>query len=259
MVTFKNRIFTRNQLLKMLYHLGRYILLMRLSFKKPEKFSVYWAEVMREMVSIGLGSLGIIAIISVFIGAVATIQTAFQLVSDIIPKTIVGTITRDSTILEFSPTISALVLAGRVGSSIASQIGTMRVTEQIDALEIMGVNAPGYLISPKIISGVIMIPMLTIISISLGLVGGYIACAASSEVSTADYISGLTDGFKVIILQVSLVKSFFFGFIITSICAYQGFYTAGGALEVGQAATRGVVFSCIMILFADLVISRLML
>ncbi|OCX52923.1 ABC transporter permease [Mucilaginibacter sp. PPCGB 2223] len=243
----------------MLYNLGRYILLLRLAFKKPEKFSVYWAEVMREMVSVGIGSLGIVAIISVFIGAVATIQTAFQLVSDFIPKTIVGTITRDSTILEFSPTISALVLAGRVGSSIASQIGTMRVTEQIDALEIMGVNAPGYLISPKIIAGVIMIPFLTIISIFLGLIGGYIACAASNEVSPSDYITGLTDGFKVIILQVSMVKATAFGFIITSICAYQGFYTSGGALEVGQSATKGVVYSCIMILFADLVISRIML
>jgi phospholipid/cholesterol/gamma-HCH transport system permease protein len=243
----------------MLYHLGRYILLIRLSFKRPEKFSVYWAEVMREMVSIGIGSLGIISIISVFIGAVATIQTAFQLISDLIPKSIVGTITRDSTILEFSPTISALVLAGRVGSSIASQIGTMRVTEQIDALEIMGVNAPGYLISPKIISGAIMIPLLTIISICLGLVGGYIACAVSSEVSTSDYILGLHDGFRSIILEVSMVKALFFGLIITSICAYQGFYTSGGALEVGQSATKGVVYSCIMILFADLVISQLML
>jgi phospholipid/cholesterol/gamma-HCH transport system permease protein len=243
----------------MLYSLGRYILLLRLAFKKPEKFSVYRKEIMREMVSIGLGSLGIVAIISVFIGAVATIQTAFQLVSDFIPKTIVGTITRDSTILEFSPTITALVLAGRVGSSIASQIGTMRVTEQIDALEIMGVNAPGYLISPKIIAGVTMIPLLIIISISLGLLGGYVACAASKEVTTAQYVQGLTDGFKTIILQVSMVKALFFGFIITSICAYQGFYTSGGALEVGQSATKGVVFSCIFILFADLVISRIML
>jgi phospholipid/cholesterol/gamma-HCH transport system permease protein len=243
----------------MLYSLGRYILLLRLSFKKPEKFSVYWKEIMREMVSIGLGSLGIVAIISVFIGAVATIQTAFQLVSDFIPKTIVGTITRDSTILEFSPTITSLVLAGRVGSSIASQIGTMRVTEQIDALEIMGVNAPGYLISPKILAGVTMIPLLVILSICLGLLGGYIACAASNEVSVAQYVQGLTDGFKPIILQVAMVKALFFGFIITSICAYQGFYTSGGALEVGQSATKGVVFSCIFILFADLVISRIML
>lgn len=243
----------------MFYSLGKYILLLRLSFRRPEKFSVYWSEVMREMVSVGIGSLGIIAIISVFIGAVATIQTAFQLVSDFIPKTIVGGITRDSTILEFSPTISALVLAGRVGSSMASQIGTMRVTEQIDALEIMGVNAPGYLISPKIIAGVTMIPLLVIVSVILGLVGGYIACAASNDVSTADYVTGLTDGFNPVIVTVCAVKSIFFGFIITSICSYQGFYTDGGSLEVGQSATRGVVWSCIMILFVDLIISRLLL
>ncbi len=243
----------------MFYSLGRYILLLRLSFKKPEKFSVYWAEVMREMVSIGLGSLGIVAIISLFIGAVATIQTAFQLVSDFIPKTVVGGITRDSTILEFSPTITSLVLAGRVGSSIASQIGTMRVTEQIDALEIMGVNAPGYLISPKIISGISMIPLLVVISVSLGLMGGYFACASSKEVSTSDYVAGLTDGFNTVIVTVCAVKAVVFGFIITSICAYQGYYTTGGALEVGQAATRGVVYSCVMILFADLVVSRMLL
>src|SRR6201989_2551061 len=152
----------------MVRSLGRYILLLRLSFRKPEKFSVYWAEIMREMVSQGIGSLGIVSIISLFIGAVATIQTAFQLIGDFIPKSVVGVITRASTILEFSPTITALVLAGRIGSSIASQIGTMRVTEQIDALEIMGVNTPGYLISPKIISGVTMIPLLTVVSVLLG-------------------------------------------------------------------------------------------
>lgn len=233
--------------------------MLRLSFRKPEKFSVYWTEVMREMVSQGIGSLGIVSIISLFIGAVATIQTAFQLISDIIPRSVVGSITRDSTILEFSPTITALVLAGRIGSSIASQIGTMRVTEQIDALEIMGVNAPGYLISPKIISGVTMIPLLIIISVGLGLIGGYFACAASADVSTADYIDGLTGGFNPVIVSVCAVKAIAFGFIITSVCSYQGFYTSGGALEVGQAATRGVVFSCVTILFADLIISKLML
>jgi len=243
----------------MFQSLGRYILLLRLSFRKPEKFSVYWTEVMREMVSQGIGSLGIVSIISLFIGAVATIQTAFQLISDIIPRSVVGSITRDSTILEFSPTITALVLAGRIGSSIASQIGTMRVTEQIDALEIMGVNAPGYLISPKIISGVTMIPLLIIISVGLGLTGGYFACAASADVSTADYIDGLTGGFNSVIVSVCAVKAIAFGFIITSVCSYQGFYTSGGALEVGQAATRGVVFSCVAILFADLIISKLML
>jgi phospholipid/cholesterol/gamma-HCH transport system permease protein len=239
--------------------LGRYILLLRLSFRKPEKFSVYWAEIMREMVSQGIGSLGIIAIISVFIGAVAAIQVAFQLISPYITKTVVGSISRDSTILEFSPTISSLVLTGRIGSSIASQIGTMRVTEQIDALEIMGVNAPGYLISPKVIAGITMIPLLVIISVILGLSGGYVACLFSRDVSPTDYIIGLREGFNPITVTVCAVKAVTFGFIITSVCSYFGFYTSGGALEVGQSATKGVVFSCIWILFADLVISSLLL
>ncbi len=243
----------------MLYSLGRYILLMRLSFKKPEKFSVYWKEVMNEMVSVGIGSLGIIAIISIFIGAAVTIQTAFQLISPLIPKNVVGSISRDSTILEFSPTISALVLAGRVGSSMASQIGTMRVTEQIDALEIMGVNSPGFLISPKIIAGATMFPLLVIVSILLGFTGGYLACFLSSEVTTSDFTSGLSNGFNPIIVTVCMTKAVVFGFLITSICSYQGFYTSGGALEVGQSATRGVVYSCVMILFFDLVISRIFL
>src|SRR6201996_5594913 len=243
----------------MFHSLGKYLLLLRLSFRKPEKFSVYWAEVMREMVSQGVGSLGIIGIISVFIGAVATIQVAFQLNSPLVPQSIAGSISRDSTILEFSPTISALVLAGRVGSSIASQIGTMRVTEQIDALEIMGVNAPGYLISPKIISGLSMIPLLTIVSVVLGLSGGYLACVFSRDIAPADYIIGLRDSFKPVIVTVCCVKSISFGFIITSVCAYFGFYTSGGALEVGQSATKGVVFSCIWILFADLIITSTVL
>ncbi len=243
----------------MFHNLGRYLLLLRLSFRKPEKFSVYWAEVMREMVSQGVGSLGIICIISVFIGAVATIQVAFQLNSPLVPQSVAGSISRDSTILEFSPTISALVLAGRIGSSIASQIGTMRVTEQIDALEIMGVNAPGYLISPKIISGLSMIPFLTIISVLLGLGGGYMACLVTGEIAPSDYVLGLRDGFNTVIVTVCAVKSITFGFIITSVCAYFGFYTSGGALEVGQSATKGVVYSCIWILFADLIISSTLL
>ncbi|MBS7564173.1 ABC transporter permease [Mucilaginibacter sp. Bleaf8] len=243
----------------MFHSLGKYILLIRLSFKRPEKFRVYWAEVMREMVSIGVGSLGIISIISVFIGAATTIQIAFQLASPLIPRTIAGSIGRDTTILEFSPTISALVLAGRVGSSMASQIGTMRVTEQIDALEIMGVNAPGFLIAPKIIASITMIPLLVIISIALGIGGGYLACLGNGEITPAEYMLGVHDGFNPITIQVALVKAFVFGFIISSICSYQGFYTEGGALEVGQSATRGVVYSCVMILFADLVVTRLML
>ncbi|RYY31764.1 MAG: ABC transporter permease, partial [Sphingobacteriaceae bacterium] len=206
-----------------------------------------------------IGSLGIISIISLFIGAATTIQIAFQLASPLIPRTIAGSIGRDTTILEFSPTISSLVLAGRVGSNFASNIGTMRVTEQIDALEIMGVNAPGYLISPKILASITMVPMLVIISIVLGLTGGYIACVITGSITPADYLMGVNEGFDGLTIRVALVKAFVFGFIIASVCSYQGFYTSGGALEVGKSATSGVVFSCVWILFADLMITSLML
>lgn len=241
------------------YYLGKYILLLKLTFKRPEKWKVYWSEIIREMVSIGIGSLGIVSIISIFIGAVSTVQTAFQLVSDFIPRSIIGGITRDTTILEFSPTIVSLVLAGRVGSSIASQIGTMRVTEQIDALEIMGVNAPGYLIMPKVIGGLFMFPLLVIISIALALFGGYLAGGISGAVSYADYVTGLTTDFNPLFLRISIIKALTFSFIITTISAYQGYYTSGGALEVGQSSTKAVVISCIMILIADYVIAQLLL
>jgi phospholipid/cholesterol/gamma-HCH transport system permease protein len=211
------------------------------------------------MNSIGVGSLGIISIISIFLGMVTTVQTAFQLVSDLIPKSIIGAIVRDSSILELSPTISAIVLAGKVGSSISSQIGTMRVTEQIDALEIMGINSPGYLILPKIVGAVIMIPLLVIVSIALCIVGGYIAGTLSGAVTPNDFILGLTEGFIPFTLTVSMVKSVIFAFIITSVSAYQGFYTSGGALEVGISSTRAVVVSCISILFTDYLVAQLLL
>ncbi|MEH6305087.1 ABC transporter permease [Olivibacter sp. CPCC 100613] len=238
---------------------GKYLLLLKSVFKKPEKASIYWKEIMHEMNSIGVGSLGLIAIISTFIGAVMTMQIAFQLVSDLIPNSIIGQINRDSSILELSPTISALVLAGKVGSSISSQIGSMRVTEQIDALEIMGINAPGYLILPKILAGITMVPMLVILSIFLALSGGLIGGALSGAVTPADYIMGITGDFNGYTVTVALVKAFVFGFVITSVAAYHGFYVKGGALEVGQASTKSVVVSCIMILVTDYVITALML
>ncbi len=241
------------------YHFGKYILMLKAVFRKPEKMSIYKNEVFREMVDIGLGSLGIVSIISVFIGAVTTVQTAFQLTSDLIPKSIIGGITRDSTILELSPTICSLVLAGKVGSSIASQIGTMRVTEQIDALEIMGINAPGYLILPKLLGGVIMIPLLVIVAIALSITGGYLAGTASGAVSSAEFIQGLTTDFIPFTLVVAMVKALIFAFIITTVSSYQGFFTKGGALEVGAASTKAVVISCIAILVSDYVIAQLLL
>lgn len=240
-------------------YFGQYLLLLKSVFRRPEKWRIYWKEIIHEMNEIGVGSLGLIGIISTFIGAVMTMQIAFQLVSDLIPTSVIGQINRDSSILELSPTITALVLAGKVGSSISSQIGSMRVTEQIDALEIMGINAPGYLILPKILAGITMIPVLVIMSIFLALVGGLVGGAISGAVTPADYINGITDGFIGYTVAVALVKAFVFGFIITSVSAFKGFYVRGGALEVGQASTRGVVISCIAILVADYIITALML
>lgn len=244
----------------MIFHpLGKYILLLKAVFRKPEKWNIYRREIFHEMASIGVGSLGIVAIISVFLGAVTTVQTAFQLVSDFIPRSVIGMIIRDSSVLELSPTISAIVLAGKVGSSISSQIGTMRVTEQIDALEIMGINSPGYLILPKIIGAVTTMPLLVIISIALSIFGGYLAGTLSGAVTAQDYITGITTDFIPFTFTVSMVKAIIFAFIITTVSAYQGFYTTGGALEVGQSSTKAVVISCIAILFADYVIAQLLL
>ena len=238
---------------------GRYILLLRAAFKKPEKWRIYMKAIFQQMEFIGVGSLGLISIISTFIGAVMTLQIAFQLVSDFIPKTIIGSVNRDSSILELSPTISAIVLAGKIGSAISSEIGTMRVTEQIDALEIMGINAPGYLILPKILAGITMVPVLVIISMVLSISGGYLGGTLSGAVSPAEYIQGITTDFNPYTVNVALVKAFVFGFIITSVPAYEGFYVKGGALEVAQASTRAVVVSCISILACDYIVTQLML
>jgi len=238
---------------------GKYLLLIRSVFKKPEKWKIYWKEIILNMNDIGVGSLSLVSIISTFIGAVMTMQIAFQLVSDLIPSSIIGQINRDSSILELSPTITALVLAGKVGSSISSQIGSMRVSEQIDALEIMGINAPGYLILPKVLAGITMVPLLVIVSIFLSILGGLVGGALSGAVTPSDYISGITGDFNGYTVSVALVKAFVFGFVITSISAYQGFYVRGGSLEVGLASTKSVVVSCITILVCDYIITAIML
>ncbi|MGB7529876.1 MULTISPECIES: MlaE family ABC transporter permease [Sphingobacterium] len=241
------------------YYFGEYLLLLKKVFRKPEKMKIYLKEIFHEMTEIGVGSLGLIVIISTFIGAVMTMQIAFQLVSDLIPTSVIGQINRDSNILELGPTISGLVLMGKVGSSISSQIGSMRVTEQIDALEIMGINAAGYLILPKIIAGIIMVPALVIFAIGCALIGGLLGGALSGAVTPDDYIEGIRGGFNGFTMVVAMVKATVFGFIITSVPAYKGFYVRGGALEVGQAGTRAVVIGCISILACDYLITALML
>jgi phospholipid/cholesterol/gamma-HCH transport system permease protein len=243
----------------MLFNIGRYFILLKRVFGKPEKFSVYYKQILYEIDSLGIGSLGLIAIISVFMGGVITIQSAYNFTSPFIPLYAVGLGTRESIVLEFSPTIISLILAGKVGSNIASEIGTMRISEQIDALEIMGINSAGYLILPKIVAAMFINPFLIVISMFLGVLGGYLMGVASGACSSYEYIFGIQSFFVPFNIYYSLTKTIVFAFIITSVAAYQGYYTTGGALEVGKASTRSVVYNSILILIANLVITQLML
>ena len=242
-----------------LFHLGQYAMLMWRVFSKPEKFSIYRKRFFDEMVSLGLDSLGIIMIISIFMGAVITIQTSANIDSALIPAYTIGFTARQSTILEFSPTIMALILAGKIGSNIASEIGLMRVTEQIDALEIMGVNSGSFLILPKIVAAVIINPFLVVISMFVSIGGGYMIAQFTDIVSVPDYVFGIQFDFRPFHVTYALIKSVIFAFIITSIPAYQGYYASGSALEVGKASTRAVVFSSIVILIANYIITQLVL
>ncbi len=228
-------------------------------FTKPENMRMYWKEFMHQCVEIGIGSLGIVTIISVFMGAVSAVQTAYQLVSPLIPKSTIAQIVRDTVILEFAPTVVCIVLAGVVGSKIASELGNMRVSEQIDALEIMGINTKSYLIMPKIVAALVTIPILVVLSMGLGIWGGRLAGAASGILSTDTYDRGLLENFMPYNVQFALVKAYTFAFIISSIPAYYGYYVKGGALEIGRSSTKSVVVSCVMILFADYVLAQILL
>jgi len=239
--------------------LGRYLLMLKGMFSKPENMKVYWKEFMHQCTDIGIGSLGIVVIISFFMGAVSAVQTAYQLVSPIIPKSSIAQIVRDTVILEFAPTLVCIVLAGVVGSKIASELGNMRVSEQIDALEIMGINTKSYLVMPKIMAALVMIPMLVVISMVLGIWGGKLAGVNSGILSSQDYEKGLFNNFLPYNVFFALVKAYTFAFIISSIPAYYGYYVNGGALEIGRASTKSVVVSCVLILFADYILAALLL
>jgi phospholipid/cholesterol/gamma-HCH transport system permease protein len=238
---------------------GRFILMIRGMFSRPENGKMYWKEFMHQCSEIGIGSLWIVIIISVFMGAVSALQTAYQLVSPFIPLSTIAQIVRDTVILEFSPTLVCIVLAGVVGSKIASELGNMRVSEQIDALEIMGINTKTYLILPKVAAAMLVIPMLIIISGVLGIWGGRIASVATGILSTNTYDKGLLQNFQPYNVFFALVKTYTFSFIISSISAYYGYYVQGGALEIGRASTKSVVVSCVMILLADYVLAQLLL
>ncbi|MFM8950908.1 MAG: MlaE family ABC transporter permease, partial [Bacteroidota bacterium] len=232
--------------MNILKDLGRYWLFIASIFRRPEKWAVYRSRIADEMVSIGITSLGIVSLISVFMGAVITIQTVYNLVNPLVPLYVVGLVVRDSMIIEFSPTIIMLVLAGKVGSSIASEIGTMRVTEQIDALEIMGINSTGYLVLPKMIAAICITPFLVLISMFVGVFGGWVAGELSGVIPSAEYIRGIQYQFLPFNVTFAMIKTVVLAYLVTSISTYQGFYTEGGALEVGRASTRAVVHSSVL-------------
>lgn len=216
-------------------------------------------ELMHQCAEIGWGSLGIVVIISFFIGAVSTVQTAYQLVSPIIPQAAIAQIVRETVLLEFAPTLVCIVLAGVIGSKITSEIGNMRVTEQIDALETMGVNTKGWMIMPRIAGALMMIPSLVVISACVGIFGGRIAGDVTGIISAAVYDHGLLWGFKTFTIIFMLTKSYCFAFLISSISCYFGYHVNGGALEIGRATTRAVITTCIAILTADYILSLLLL
>jgi len=245
--------------IKLFYHVGQYWLMLRQVFRRPEKRNVFWSRFFDEVNSIGVGSLGIVAIISIFMGAVITIQSAFGFNSPWIPLYAVGYAARDSIILEFSPTIVSLILAGKVGSSIASEIGNMRVTEQIDAIDVMGINSASFLILPKILASVFIFPFLICISMFLGILGGFVLGVAAGVVTPTQYVYGIQYDFRPYYVTYAVIKTLFFGFIIPSISAYQGYYTKGGSLEVGQSSTRAVVYSIIVLLLFNFILTQLLL
>jgi phospholipid/cholesterol/gamma-HCH transport system permease protein len=246
-------------MLKFLTGFGIYWMLLGKVFSKPEKASIYYRQTMKELVNLGLRSIGIITVISFAMGAVITLQTAYNTENPIYPTYLIGLGCRDSIILEFSSTMVALILAGKVGSSIASEIGTMRVTEQIDALELMGVNSASYLILPKVIATLLFNPLLTLLSIFVGIVGGWIAGTSAGVITTQEYVYGIQYAFIPYYITYSLIKTIIFAFIITSISAYQGYYVEGGSLEVGRASTKAVVYSSVMILLFNVILTQLLL
>lgn len=244
---------------KALQRVGEYTLLMMKSITIPDRWSMFFKQLIKEIYKLGVDSLWIVVIISVFIGTVIAIQISLNISSPLIPKFTIGYTTREIILLEFSSSIMCLILAGKVGSNIASEIGTMRVTEQIDAMEIMGVNSANFLILPKMVGLMVFIPVLVIFSMFTGILGGVAASYGVDGMTPASFEYGLQFYFNEFYIWYSIIKSIVYAFIISSIASYFGYYVKGGALEVGKASTNAVVMSSIMILMADVILTHLML
>ena len=245
--------------MRLIYHTGRYFELIVNAFRRPEKFSVYWRQIVFEVDKIGVQSIGIVALLSLFMGAVICIQTAANIDSGWIPAYTIGFTVRQTLILEFCPTIIPVIMAGKVGSNIASEIGTMRITEQIDALDIMGVNSAGYLILPKIVAAIFIFPFLVAISMFLGVGAGAVVGDMAGVVSFSDFEIGIQYDFRFFQVIYAMIKTVVFAFIITSVSSYHGYFTSGGALEVGKSSTQAVVYSIVLIMVMNLVITQLLL
>lgn len=246
-------------MLKIIGNIGKYFQMLWIVFSRPEKWKIFRVRMFQEIELIGINSIPIVALMSTFMGGVIALQTASNMDNPLLPEYTVGYITRSSTILEFSPTIISLILAGKVGSNIASEIGTMRTTEQIDALEIMGVNSLTYLVLPKIMGAVLFFPILIIFSIGLSLVGGWLSLVFSGLTSTETYVFGIRSFFEIGNIVYALVKTIVFAFIIVSVSSFYGYYTKGGALDVGRSSTQAVVSSSIAILIANFFLTQMLL
>ena len=242
-----------------LRHVGKYFIMLRQVFRKPQKWSVFREMLFREIEDLGLKSLGIIAFISFFVGGVIAIQTALNVDNPFIPKYLIGFATKQSMILEFAPTFMSVILAGKVGSYISSSIGTMRVTEQIDALEVMGINSLNYLVLPKIIATVFFYPLLISLAMFLGILGGYYAGTLTDLFNSEDYIYGIRLDFDPYYIQYALIKTVVFAFVIATIPAYHGYFVKGGSLEVGRASTQAVVWTSVVIILLNYFLTQMLL
>lgn len=238
---------------------GKYCVFLTQVFRIPDKWKVFFKSLIFEIYKLGVDSIPLVLIISLFIGAVICIQMTINIVSPLIPTYSTGLATREILILEFSNTMMCLILAGKVGSNIASEIGTMRVTEQIDAMDIMGINSANFIVLPKIIGFVLFVPVLCVLSMFFGLIGGWFIAEFTTMITVDNYNYGIQSFFNEWYVWYGIIKTFVFGFIITSVAAFYGYYVKGGALEVGKASTNAVVASSILILLADVILTKLLL
>ena len=238
--------------------IGKYFIFLGTLFKNRESFKTYIKLFFDESIKVGTDSIFLIATVSFFMGAVTTIQTAYNLVSPLIPRYVVALVVRDMVLLELAPTIIAIIFAGKVGSNIAGELGTMRITEQIDALEVMGINSSSYLVLPKVLATIFMFPALVVTSAFLSIWGGYIAASFTGVISPYEYIQGIRFELNEFMIIFAMIKAITFAFLVSSISSFMGYYTRGGALEVGKASTNAVTNSVIAILLADYLLAQLL-